>query len=209
MDLVYNVIRPTCKNTVSVSSVYFETILLLQKESVPIITMDTCYTLVPINWILRCFVLSGVKKKNDQLTSSWSLLENMIVFIIMTTVNAFFLMYKIQGFETNEGSGTIEFIHSLQLLFIIGYAQYIIDIIFVYRFRNKSLQYMLLYQDIDSILGYPNFIIMRSIVAKTIAFFTVDIFVVSALDFFFGILHMDGPLLYNTPWIIFTSLSTR
>lgn len=129
------------------------------------IIKDTFYTLGPVNWILRIFVLSTVRREQNQLVQCWSWSGTFIVLVTMLTTNLIFLAIKVRNFGNTYGQ--LNFIDSLQLTYILGFAEYIVDLVFVYRMRHRCVKYLQFYANIDKVLKVPDFSQIRM---KNLAF---------------------------------------
>lgn len=141
--------------------------------------MDTFYTLVPLNWILRFLSLSNVTRNNNQLISCRSPLKNLAGFVIISLSTVLFSSLKFY-FATKHDD--FRFIDSIQLIYIIEYIPYVINFFFAYKLKHDKLDYLLLYNRIDSVLE-PDLEAIRSCVNKFVTCSIVIFVLISSGDF--------------------------
>lgn len=107
--------------------------------------MDTYYTLKPINFILKCFALNCVFKKDNNIVSSWSLLKNLIIMFILFPINLFiFCNFNLSDIFT--------------FVFVLQLVKYIVDLVHVQKYGTKKcVRYYYTYDKIDEILKIYNY----------------------------------------------------
>lgn len=103
-----------------------------------------------LNNFLSLFGLSRVYKDKGVLQYNNSLYKISILIIILFIANIYTVYDKIQ----NSESVKIDFDEIYQMTFLLGYIQYIIDMVFVYKYgRQPAIMYFVTYDYIDRIIG--------------------------------------------------------
>lgn len=169
---------------------------------------DTFYSLTPVHWILRMFILRNVKRRENKLVQCWSLTETLIVVSVMLTINIFSFVTKMQIFDINIKKDYF-FLDTIQLTYILSFAGYIVDLVFVYKMRHSFVKYLEFYANIDKIINAPNFskIKMKNVI--TVVLFIISFLVSTFLDYlawFIGFGWVE-PTLYCLDYIYFFIIS--
>lgn len=113
--------------------------------------MDTYSTMRPINFLLKCFALNCVYKKDNNVASSWSLIQNLSIMFIMCSINVFILYNEAQerDFKSFEFTLTDAYVFT----FLLSFFKYVVDLVFVRKYCKKEcVDYYYAYDKIDNIL---------------------------------------------------------
>lgn len=170
-------------------------------------TKDTFYTLVPLNWLLRFFNLSCIYQSGNQLKVSWSLTRSIVYVLIFGFVNFFLLLTKIERLDIIRNNSTlITFSDFIQVSYLIGYFEYTVDLIYVYKYgRDHLLKYFKCFEHVDQILGMTYYDEIRRIILRTVGFCIVVSTLSSFIDY---ICWIEGfgwisPTLYSLDYFYF------
>ncbi|XP_075981618.1 uncharacterized protein LOC142980171 [Anticarsia gemmatalis] len=139
------------------------------------LTKDTFWTLAPINGLLRTTALSNIYRKGTDLEVSRSIVRSVFHILIFGLLNTFCLYHKIKTFKGRAQNGLVRFSDSIQLTYLFSYFNYIVDLLFVYKYGRESLlRYFKAFDHIDEVLGSPCYNeIRRTIVQNMIIAITV------------------------------------
>lgn len=140
--------------------------------------MDTYSAMRPTNFILKCFALNCIYKKDNKIVSSWSLSKNLIIILILCSINSVTFYYKIQ--KTDFKSNEFTFRDEINYVFIIGFLRYMVDLIYVRKYGTKEcISYYCTFDKIDKILKMSYYnetqIISLKIMVLSCIFFIITI----------------------------------
>lgn len=171
--------------------------------------IDTFYSLTPVNWILRIFVLRNVKRSGNKLVQCWSIIENLIVLSMMLTVNIFNFIMKAKLYNITSIKKDHIFLDTIQLTFLLSFTEYILDLGYVFKMRHSYVKHLTFYSNIDKIIKAPNFAIMRMKYLITVLLFILSFVFSTVLDYFSWLVSYGWvePTLYILDHIYFFIIS--
>lgn len=153
-----------------------------QKQKHEII--DTYYSLLPINRLLKIFALSCVFRNGRQVQAHWSLTKNLIIVILFTAINLVVLYYKTQHLWYSIEKQAFKFIDTLHLTFIFSSCLYFVDLIVVRVYgTDVCVKYYNTYERLDSILGMTYYIAIRKRIIKISVFLLLISIIGCAIDY--------------------------
>ncbi|XP_047031397.1 uncharacterized protein LOC124638470 [Helicoverpa zea] len=145
------------------------------------IIKDTFYTIEPVNWLLRIFNLSCIYRENGELKSSWSLTKNIIYVTVLAFLNVLFLITNFDRWDSFvQNFSSLTFADVIQLTYVIGYIEYIVDLVFINKKgRDNYLKYFKSFDHIDQLLGMNSYDEIRRLILNII-WISMIMFVISA-----------------------------
>ncbi|XP_072942960.1 uncharacterized protein [Epargyreus clarus] len=143
--------------------------------------LDAFYTLKPLNFVLRMLGLNCIYRDGAVLKYDWSVAKTTILILLFGGLNVFSLYYKLYIWN---GVISFTFKDAIQIVFIFGYFQYLLDLFYVHKYgRDQLLEYFRIYERIDSVLGKTYFREIRSSTIHLLISFTAISFISSVIDF--------------------------
>lgn len=131
--------------------------------------MDTYATMRPINFLLKCFALNCICKKDNKIISSWSLIKNLLIISILCPMTSIVFFKKYQ--ETDVKKSQFSYTDVLTIVFFLSFLKYVIDLVYVWKYGKKNcVNYYYAYDKIDGILKTNNYNEIKSTCFKIIVF---------------------------------------
>lgn len=141
--------------------------------------LDVLSTFGLLSTVLKIFGLSCITRDGSTLKWSMPIWKISFIIIIASAVNITIIYFKIIHFNGNLE--TVTFNDTVQLVYVIVYQQYIVDICLVYKFgRQRYVNYLKLYENIDQILGVSYYKNIRNFIGNFCLFF-VFIWIIECL----------------------------
>ncbi|CAH2089145.1 unnamed protein product [Euphydryas editha] len=142
----------------------------IQVSSKKVLNQDAFSTVAQLNFVLRIFGLSSIYRDGNKLKHNNPIWKFMLYIIVFFAANAYGVYFKIQTID-NHSKFTLT--DAVQLVYLLGYIQYIFDIISVYKHgRQTYISYFNLYDYIDSIIGMPYYNQVKKYIRSMCAFYT-------------------------------------
>ena len=133
--------------------------------------LDVLSTFESLNTVLRIFDLSCISRDGTNLKWSWPIWRISLIVTIVVAVNGLAVYIKIQSFNTE--STTHIFKEVIQIVYLIGYQQYLIDMTLAYKFgRQQYVDYLKQYEQFDNKLGTCYYKKLRTSIRNLCYFFT-------------------------------------
>lgn len=142
---------------------------------------DTSYTLVPVNRILRIFLLTNVTCKSSNIDPNYSIFKSVMMILTLAVVNTIVLISNLVSF--NPVYHHIQFHNSIHTIYWLWYSEYILDLFYLYKTRQTFLKYLEFYKTIDGLIQVPNFIAMRTTLTRICIWFVLSFILISMFDF--------------------------
>lgn len=167
---------------------------------------DTFYTTEPINWLLDVFNLASVRRKENKIVVTWSLMRSIVYVVCFGIVNFYFLFIKINTLVGIKRNTVVQFSDSIQMIYLFGYASHIMDLQQLYKHgRSKYLKYYEIFDSIDKILGMKNYDVIRKMILGLTLISSLVTFVICIFDYFAWVEGYGyvSPTLYSLDYFYF------
>lgn len=133
---------------------------------------DTFSTLEPLNTVLKIFGMSCILRRGVTLKYSYPSFKIFSYIILFLVINSFTIYYKIS--YLNDRPIVVTFRDFFEMIYLFGFKQYIVDILFIYKYGSKSqLDYISLYDYIDTLLNMPYNMQVRNSIKRFCIFFII------------------------------------